>query len=89
MQTFSNKGNMVLLGRTAALQTYADADYCDQPSSVVYRSVSHTSEPCKYGWTDRDDIWVFGSDGLKESYVRWDSRSPHGKGQFWGKGRPL
>jgi len=29
------------------------ADYCCRPSSVVCRSVCHTSEPCKNGWTDR------------------------------------
>jgi len=29
--------------------TYVDAAYCYQPSSVVCRSVCHTSEPCKKG----------------------------------------
>ena len=30
-----------------------------------------------------------GSDGHKESCVRWGSRSPHGKGQFLTKGAPV
>ena len=29
----------------------------------VYRSVCHTSQPCKDGCTDRDAVWVLGSDG--------------------------
>ena len=29
--------------------TYVDAAYCYRPSSVVCRSVCHTSEPCKNG----------------------------------------
>jgi len=44
---------------------------------------------CKSGWTDRDAIWVLGSDGPKQSCIGWGYRS-HGKGNFKGrKGRPL
>jgi len=50
----------------------------------VCRSVCHTSEPCKNGWTDRDAIWVEDSGGPKESCIRWGSRFTHGKGQFFG-----
>ena len=32
--------------------TYVDAAYCHRPSSVVCRSVCHSSEPCKNGCTD-------------------------------------
>jgi len=34
-------------------------------------SVTLTSEPCKNGQTDPDAVWVVGSDGPKESRVRW------------------
>ena len=38
---------------------YVDAAYCYRPSSVVCRSVCHTSEPCKNGCTDRDAVWIW------------------------------
>ena len=65
----------ILPGRVAHI-TYVDAAYCYRPSSMVCRSVyclsvCVTSEPCKNSWTDRDAIWVVGSDGPKESRVRW------------------
>jgi len=47
-------------------------------------SVCHTSEPRKNGWTDRDAVSVEDSGGLRELCIRWGSRSPRGKGQFWG-----
>jgi len=53
--------------------TYVDAAYCYRPSSVVCRSVCHISEPCKNGCTDRDAVWVVGSNGPKESCVSWGS----------------
>jgi len=49
-------------------------------------SVCHTSEPCKNGWTDRDAIWVVGSDGPKESSVTWESTAAEGRchgSQLW------
>jgi len=46
-------------------------------------SVCHSSDPCKNGWTDRDAVWVEDSGGPKEPCIRWGSRSPYGKGQFW------
>ena len=49
--------------------TYVDAAYCYRPSSVVCRSVCHSSESCKNGWTDRDAVWVMDSDGPKESHM--------------------
>ena len=33
-----------------------DAAYCYRPSSVVCRSVCHTSEPWRNSWTDRDAV---------------------------------
>jgi len=38
----------LLLGRIARA-TYVDAAYCYRPSSMVFRSVCHTSETCKNG----------------------------------------
>ena len=70
--------------------TYVDAVYCHRPSSVVCmsvgrsRSVCHTSEPCKNGWTDRDAVWVEDSGRPKGPCIRWGFRSPHGKGQIFG-----
>jgi len=70
--------------------TYVDAAYCYRPSSVVCESVCHTSKPCKNGCTDRDAVWVGDLHGRKEPCIRWWSRSPHSKGQFWGgRGAPL
>jgi len=51
--------------------------------------VTLCSHLCKNDLTDQDTMWVVGGDGPKESYARWGSRSPHGKGQFWGKGAPI
>jgi len=56
----------------------------------VCLSVCHTSEPCKIGCTNWDAVWVEDLSGPKEACIRWGSRSPHGKGEFWGgKGRPI
>ena len=45
---------------------------------------------CKNGWTDRDAVWVVGSDEPKKSCVKWCSRFPHWKGQlFWKIGAPI
>ena len=53
-------------------------------------SVCHTSKPCKNGWTNRDAVWVVGSDGQQKSCVRWGARSPLGRGNFKGEwGRPI
>jgi len=40
-------------------------------------------------WTDRDAVWVVGSNRPKKSCVRWGSRSPMGRGNFGEKGHPL
>jgi len=52
--------------------TYVDAACCYRPSSVVCRSVCHTSEPCNNGRTDRDAVRAVGLDGPRESCLRWD-----------------
>jgi len=52
-------------------------------------SVCHTSEPCKNGWTDWYDVWVFSSDGSKQSYIRWGPDHPMGTGNFKGEGAPI
>jgi len=58
----------------AALQYYvcrrADAAYCHRRSSVVCRSVCHSSKPCKNGWTDRDPARVEDSAGPKYTHNR-------------------
>jgi len=59
---------------------YVDAAYSYRPSSVVCRSVCHTSEPCKNGCTDRAAFCVEDLGGPGEPCIRWGSRSPHGKG---------
>jgi len=70
--------------------TYVDAVYCYRLSSVVCRSVCHTSEPCKKGWTDRDAVWVEDLGGPKGPCIRWGFRSPMGRGKFLGEnGRPI
>ena len=59
-------------GHIAVLRTYAvlPTEY-----SVVFLlvCVTHTSEPCKNGWTDRDAVWVVESGEPKEalSLVYW------------------
>jgi len=58
--------------------TYINAAYC----SVFCRSVCHTSEPCKNGWTDRVAVRVMGSDGPRESRSPWE-------GAILGKGAPI
>jgi len=51
----------LLLDRIART-TYVDAVYCYRPSSVVCRSIGrsvyHTSESCKNGWTDQYAVWL-------------------------------
>jgi len=54
-------------------------------SRFVCQSVS-LSQFCKNSWTDQDAIWVMGSDGPKESCIRWGSSSPMGRGNFEGEG---
>jgi len=49
----------------------------------VSQLVCHTSEPCKNNWTDRGAVWGVDSGWPREPCVRWWSRSPHAKGQFW------
>jgi len=54
---------------------------------VKYRTLC--GHMCKNGWTDRDAIWILGSDWSKESWIRWGSRSPHERGSILGKGMPV
>ena len=69
---------------------YIDAAYSYRPSSVVCRSVCHTSEPCKNGCTDGAAVWVEDLGGPGEPCIRSGSRSLHGKGQIFGEnGRPI
>jgi len=52
-----------------------DAVYCFRPSSVICRSVCHSSEPCKNGWTDSDAVSV--EDSTKEP---WEGAILKGEG---------
>jgi len=65
------------------------AVYCYRPSSVVCRSLCHTSEPCKNGWTDRDAVWVEDSGGSRESCIRWGPDASMERGNFKGERAPI
>jgi len=81
----------VIIIRSHRSTTYVDAAYCYRLSRVVCPSVCRSVtlvSPCKNGWTDRDALWVENSYGLRKPCIRWESRSPNWKGQFWGKGAP-
>jgi len=80
--------------RMAAVPRTSSVAYCYRQSSVVCwsdcRSVCYTSEPCKNVLSDQSAVWVEDSGEPREQRIRWGSRSPHGKGQFWGeKQRPI
>ena len=40
-------------------------------------------------WTDQDAVCVEDFDGPREPYIRWGSRYPYQKGQFWRKEEPI
>ena len=65
--------------------TYVDAAYSYRPSSVVCRSVCHTSEPCKNGCTDRAAIWVEDLGAPGEPCIRWGPDPPWETANFGGK----
>jgi len=67
--------------------TYVDAAYCHRPSSAVCRSVCHSGEPCKNGWTDRDVVWVL-SRMDPRNHVLDGVQIPMGRGNFDGKSMP-
>ena len=70
--------------------TYIDAAYSYRPSSVVCRSVCHTSEPCKNGCTNRAAVWVEELGGPGEPCIRWGPDPPLRRGKFWGENeRPI
>jgi len=47
-----------------------DTAYSYRPSSVVCRSVCHSSELCKNGWTNQDAVWEHeDSGGSKEPRI--------------------
>ena len=76
--------------RPHGITTYVDAAYSYRLSSVVCRSVCHTSEPCKNGCTDRAAVWVEDLDGPGEPCIRWGPDPTMGRGKFLGEnGRPI
>jgi len=55
----------------------------------VCRSVCHTSQPCKNGWTDRDPVGLRTRVG-PGNHVLDGGSDPQWEGQFWRwKGRPI
>jgi len=77
----------ISLGRIART-TYVDAAYCYRPSRVVCLSVCHTSELCKAVEPIEMPFGLRTRVG-PENHVLDGGPDPYGKGQFWGKGRPL
>jgi len=55
---------------------------CYRPSSVVCRSVCHTSEPCKNGWSDRGVVCVKDSGGPKKPSSSSSSFISHTEQQY-------
>ena len=45
-------------------------------------SAGHNSQLYKNGWTNRDAVWVVDSGGPKEPCIRWQPRSPRGRGNL-------
>ena len=46
------------IARRAYIRTYMRSIVTDRVAWSVGRSVCHSSEPCKNGWTDRDAVLV-------------------------------
>jgi len=88
--SFSCSDSLYLFFRLHRSTTYVDAAYSYQLSSVVCRSVCHTSEPCKIGCTARAAVWVEDLGGPGEPCIRWGLHPPMGRGKFLGEiGRPI
>jgi len=51
--------------------TYIGLTVTNQAAWSVIWSVSHSSEPCKNGWTNWDDTWDLDSGGPKEVCITW------------------
>jgi len=43
---------------------------------------------CKNSWTNRDAVWVEDWGWPREPCIRWGSRCPMGRGNFWKKEEP-
>ena len=57
---------------------------------MVCRSVCHTSEPCKSGYTDRDAVWVEDLGGQGNNVLEGGPDPLMRKCNFEGrKGRPI
>jgi len=70
--------------------TYVDAAYSYRLSSVVCRSVCHSSEPCKNGCTDRAAFWIEDLGGPGNHVLDGGPDPPMGRGKFFGEnGRPI
>ena len=55
----------------------------------VCLSVGHADVLWQNSWTDRDAVWHVGWGRRQSPCIRWESRSTHGKGQFWGISSPI
>jgi len=87
---------MLVIVRPHRSTTYVDVTYCYRPSSMVCwlvwqpvcRSVTLVS-PAKMAEKNRDAIWVQDSAAPRDPCIRWEYRSPMGRGNFQGgKGCP-
>jgi len=85
LRTRVGPGNYVLHGSRSPMGRGNFEGERGVPLQSIGTLCSHLS---KNGTTNRDAVWVVGSDGPKKSRVRWGP-DPHGKGQFWGKGAPI
>ena len=74
--------NFIIIIRPHRSTTYIDAAYSYQPSSVVCRSVCHTSEPCK---NDRAAAWVEDLGGLGNHVLDGGPDPPVGMVKFLGE----
>jgi len=79
---------IVIISRSHCSTTYIDVAHCYRPSSMVCRSVCHSSEPCKNGLTDLDAIWLEESDRPKEPCIRWGPDVPMERGNSEGGRAP-
>jgi len=82
--------NFCIIIRLHRSTTYVDVAYPYRPSSVVCRSVCHTSEPCKNSCTDRAAFWVEDLGGPGNHVLDGVQIPPMGKSKFFEEnGHPI
>ena len=58
-------------------------NFWGERSGPLYSNGTVYSALCKNGWTDRHAVLDEDSGGPMEPCIRWKSRSPRGRGNFW------